>query len=240
MCIFLQLLIGASLLTAGVLGMAPRGVNTWDALPKSANEGNILAYAAYMRDHLVPYGYDTLTIDGGWYEDASGLVLDPYGRPSPNLALFPSAADGRGLKTLAEKVNAMGVKLGAWTIRGVPAQAVEANLPIWNSTFSARDVAVLDRNCSWDALVLGTNAPSSAADAWYASIGACMRGWVDGGGVALPRGRGGAAPPLFLQPLHPILPPSQHNSTSIMALSTSRSTACGLLLVVASASMKRL
>lgn len=154
----------------GARGMAPRGVNTWDSLPNIANESSILAYAAYMRDVLLPFGYDTLTIDGGWYNDASGFTLDSFGRPYPNTALFPSASDGRGLRSLQEKVAAMGIKLGAWTIRGVPRQAVEKNLPIWNSTFTARDAAVLDRNCSWDGLTLGTSAPSPAAAAWYASI----------------------------------------------------------------------
>jgi alpha-galactosidase len=157
---------------APVLGLPPRGVNTWDSFPNIADEARVLAMAAYMRDVLLPFGYDTLTIDGGWYNNASsgGMVLDAFGRPYPNTALFPSAADGRGLKSLAEKVDAMGIKLGAWTIRGVPRQAVEANLPIWNSSFTAHDAAVLDRNCSWDAQILGTNAPSPAADAWYASV----------------------------------------------------------------------
>jgi hypothetical protein len=165
--LLLLLLLASS---PGALGAAPRGANTWDAEPNTANETQILAAAAYMRDVLLPFGYDTLTLDGGWYNNASGMVLDAFGRPYPNTALFPSAADGRGLKSLAERVNAMGIRLGAWTIRGVPRQAVELDLPIFNSSFTARDAAVLDRNCSWDAQILGTNAPSAAADAWYASI----------------------------------------------------------------------
>lgn len=44
----------------------------------------------------------------------------------PDVTRFPSAADGRGLKSIAEKVNAMGIKLGAWTIRGIPPEACEA------------------------------------------------------------------------------------------------------------------
>ena len=149
----------------------PRGVNTWDSLPNIASEADVLRFAAYMRDVLLPFGYDTLTVDGGWYGNADGsMSLDAYGRPYPSRALFPSSADGRGLKSLAEKVNAMGVKLGAWTIRGLPRAAVEANLPIWGSAFRARDAASLERNCSWDAQIFGTNAPSAAASAWYESV----------------------------------------------------------------------
>lgn len=149
---------------------APRGVNTWDSLPNVASEAAVLAAAAYMRDVLLPFGYDTLTVDGGWYSDAAGLITDNFGRPYPNVELFPSAADGRGLRSIAEKVNAMGIKLGAWTIRGIPRSAVEADLPIWNSSFTARDAASLERNCSWDAQIYGTNAPSAAASAFYESV----------------------------------------------------------------------
>ena len=74
----------------------------------------------------------------------------------------------------------MGLKLGAWTIRGISTVAYELNLPIKNSSFSARDVGVLGKatNCSWDSSVVGTNAPSSAADAWYASL---AQHYVDNG-----------------------------------------------------------
>jgi len=163
-------LAALSALAGAASAAAPRGVNTWDSLPNVANESAVLAMAAYMRDELLPFGYDTLTIDGGWWSNASGLITDAFGRPYPNVDLFPSAADGRGLRSLAERVNAMGVKLGAWTIRGLPRGAVEADLPIWGSAFSARDAASLARNCSWDAQVLGTNAPSAAATAWYESV----------------------------------------------------------------------
>ena len=163
-------LLGAALSASAGLAAAPRGVNTWDSLPNVASEKDILAFAAYMNSSLLQFGYDTLTIDGGWWSDASGLVTDAYGRPSPNKALFPSSADGRGLRSLVEKVNSMGIKLGAWTIRGIPRAAVEANLPIWGSSFHLQDAAVLSRNCSWDAQILGTNAPSAAASAWYDSI----------------------------------------------------------------------
>lgn len=127
-----------------------------------------------MQANLLQFGFDTITIDGGWYNDRTtgASIVDAYGLPVPDVTRFPSSAGGKGLLPLAKRINAMGLRLGAWTIRGVTTVAYEANLPIKNSTFRARDVGVVSKatNCSWDASVLGTNAPSAAADAWYASL----------------------------------------------------------------------
>lgn len=154
---------------------APRGYNSWDADSNWVNETSILAAAEWVRDNLLSFGFDTITIDGGWYDNSSSpgsYSVDAYGLPIPDPVRFPSSAGGRGLLPLAQRVNAMGLKLGAWTIRGISTVAYEANLPIKNSPFHARDVGVLGRetNCSWDASVVGTNAPSAAASAWYASL----------------------------------------------------------------------
>ena len=98
--------------------------------------------------------------------------VDAFGLPVPDPARFPSSAGGLGLLPLAQRVNAMGLKLGAWTIRGISTVAYEANLPIKNSPFRAKDVGVIgkDTNCTWDSSVVGTNAPSQAASDWYASL----------------------------------------------------------------------
>ena len=152
---------------------AQRGWNSWDADSNPVTEADILAAAAWMRDNLLPLGFDVLTIDGGWYSSSSGNIIDDFGLPVPDPARFPSSAGGRGLLPLAKQVNAMGLKLGAWTIRGITPEAVAANLPIKGSAFTARDVGVPPSpttSCSWDPNTLGTNAPSAAADAWYASL----------------------------------------------------------------------
>lgn len=152
---------------------AQRGWNSWDADSNPVTEADILAAAAWMRDNLLPLGFDVVTIDGGWYTSSSGNIIDDFGLPVPDPARFPSSAGGRGLLPLAKQVNAMGLKLGAWTIRGITPEAVAANLPIKGSAFTARDVGVPPSpttSCSWDPNTLGTNAPSAAADAWYASL----------------------------------------------------------------------
>jgi alpha-galactosidase len=154
---------------------APRGWNSWDAFANPVNESVVLAAAEWIRDNLLQHGFDTITIDGGWYSNEAaggGNFIDAYGLPVPDVARFPSSAGGAGLLPLARRVNAMGLKLGAWTIRGVTPEAYWADLPIRNSTFTARDAGLLGvaSNCTWDRGTLGTNAPSAASDAWYASL----------------------------------------------------------------------
>jgi alpha-galactosidase len=153
---------------------AVRGWNSWDGDANPVNEADVLAAAAWMRDNLLQYGFDTITIDGGWYSNASrGNIIDAWGLPVPDPARFPSAAGGAGLLPLARQVNAMGLKLGAWTIRGITPEAFAADLPIKGSSFTARDVGVAPSpasSCSWDPNTMGTNAPSAAADAWYGSL----------------------------------------------------------------------
>jgi alpha-galactosidase len=158
---------------------ALRAWNSWDADANPITESDVLAAATFMRDNLLQFGFDTITVDGGWYSNQSSgerqgsNIIDAYGLPTPDPARFPSSANGRGLLPLAQQVNAMGLKLGAWTIRGITPEAFAANLPIKGSSFTARDVGVAPSpttSCSWDPNTMGTNAPSDAATAWYESL----------------------------------------------------------------------
>lgn len=158
---------------------ALRGYNSWDADANPVTEAEILAAAAFMRDNLLKYGFEYITIDGGWYSNQTAgskqgsNIIDQYGLPIPDPTRFPSSANGKGLRPLAEQINAMGLKLGAWTIRGITPEAFAADLPIKGSSFTARDVGVAPSpttSCSWDPNTMGTNAPSDAATAWYESL----------------------------------------------------------------------
>ena len=85
--------------------------------------------ASAMKTQLVPSGYDTLTLDGGWSTSTSahvpdqGLaatlgaqqqILDEFGRPLPDPARFPA-----GMASLSKALKAMSITLGLWNIRGV-------------------------------------------------------------------------------------------------------------------------
>ena len=96
---------------------APRGWNNFDAGP--VDEAGLLVAAAWLRDNLLAFGYDTLCVDGGWNINGSSFTIDAFGRPYPRLDLFPSAADGRGFASFAAKIHGMGLKLGVWIHRGM-------------------------------------------------------------------------------------------------------------------------
>jgi len=159
----------------GALG-APRGYNNFDN--GQVNEASFMLAAQYVSDVLLPFGYDTVTVDGGYAINGSDLITDGFGRPYPRLDLFPSASDGRGFRTLSEKVHALGLKLGVWINRGISNSAYYSNLPVFNSSYHAKDVAITTNDCVWAPYFMGTNAPSSASTDWYRSI---AQWWLDQG-----------------------------------------------------------
>ena len=153
-----------------------RAWNSWDAYASEVTEANILTAAEFVATHLLPFGFDTVVVDGGWNGGklSNGTRVNLFngnGLPIPDAARFPSSADSRSLKALAAQVHAKGLKFGAWYIRGVPVAGVAENLPIAGVPgYTLRDAASFTANCSWDVDTLGTNAPSAAATAWYASL----------------------------------------------------------------------
>jgi len=153
---------------------ASRGFNTWDAEAGDVTEADVLAAAVWVKENLLSYGYDTITVDGGWYTNltlSSGTpginILNENGLPVADPTRFPS-----GLKGMADKIHAMGLKFGAWLIRGIPIEAALGNLPIAGSNYHAQDAVAspdLWRGCTWDKNTVGVNSPSPAATAWFQS-----------------------------------------------------------------------
>ena len=119
----------------------PLGWNSYDAYGDRVNEAQTLANARYLAAKMQPYGWQYVVVDYRWYDpnaaaapDAGApgevLAMDDYGRllPAPNR--FPSAANGRGFKGLADQVHALGLRFGIHIMRGIPRNAVNANLPL--------------------------------------------------------------------------------------------------------------
>lgn len=147
--------LAATLLSNGVTGGPIMGWNTYDCYNGAAPESDVLNAAQYMADNLAQYGWNLIEIDGGWSNS-----IDGYGRQVPNTKLYPSSTVENGLLNISSQIHALGLKFGVWTIRGIPKLAVEQNLPIFNSTFTAKDAARLDTNCRCGVVVLqpGTRA----------------------------------------------------------------------------------
>jgi len=124
-------------------------------------------------------GYKYLTVDIQWYEpEAKGhaydpkavLTMDEYGRLTPGLKKFPSAANSKGFKPLADYVHLKGLKFGIHIMRGIPRQAVEKNTPVFGTTVKAQDIALTNSRCPWNPDMYGVDATKQDGQAYYNSI----------------------------------------------------------------------
>jgi len=160
----------------GVAETPPMGWNSYDGFGDSVTETEVLANAKALQSKLLPYGWNTVVVDYRWYDPGAHdnnanaragakLSMDQYGRliPAPNR--FPS-----GFEELADEVHKMGMKFGIHIMRGIPREAVEQNLPIEGTTYSAQDAANTDDKCPWCADMYGVRADTPAGQAYYESI----------------------------------------------------------------------
>ena len=141
----------------------PLGWNSYDVFGDSVTEAEVLTNANYMKEHLRAHGWQYVVIDFRWYDavttyddrnlnrERTGAVLaaDEHGRMLPATNRFPSAANGRGFKPLADQIHAMGLKFGFHMMRGIPRQAVNAGTPIEGSPFTAAEAGDTNNRCSW-------------------------------------------------------------------------------------------
>jgi len=161
----------------------PMGWNSWDAYGLTINEADFKANATVLAS-IKQYGWQYAVIDEGWYmEDPFGgkpdkekYDFDAYGRLIPALNRFPDAANGAGLKPLADWVHAQGLKFGIHLVRGIPRQDVVNNTPIAGSKFKAADAGDPTDVCPWDEGNYGVR-DNDAGQAWYDSMIALYAGW---------------------------------------------------------------
>jgi hypothetical protein len=164
----------------------PLGWNSWDIFGTTVNEQQIKEQADAMAIHLLPSGYKYLTVDIQWYEPESKshaynpkatLTMDEYGRLTPGLKKFPSAADGTGFKSLADYVHSKGLKFGIHIMRGIPRQAVEKNTPVLGTSVRAQDIALTNSTCPWNPDMYGVDATKPEGQAYYNSIIQMYANW---------------------------------------------------------------
>ncbi|MGH9405005.1 MAG: glycoside hydrolase family 27 protein [Terriglobia bacterium] len=171
----------------GHLAMTPpMGWNSYDAYWGDVNEAEVRANADYMAKHLAKYGWKYIVVDYYWYflhpkagisEETEEVAMDRYGRLMPPVNRFPSAANGRGFKPLADYVHSLGLRFGIHIMRGIPRAAVKQNLPILGTRFHARDVADLKNNCSWSTAMDGVDVSKPGGQAYYDSIARLYASW---------------------------------------------------------------
>lgn len=164
----------------------PLGWNSWDIYGTTVTEQQIKEQADAMAEHLLPSGYRYLTVDIQWYEPESKghyyrpgapLTMDEYGRLTPGLKKFPSAANGVGFRALADYVHAKGLKFGIHIMRGIPKEAVEKNLPVFGTNVRAKDIAITSSTCAWNPDMYGVDATKPEGQAYYNAIVQLYADW---------------------------------------------------------------
>ena len=164
----------------------PMGWNSWDSYGTSVTEAEVLANAHFLAEHLAPLGWDTVVIDIDWsdpsarshgYNQDAPLTMDEHGRLLPDPARFPSAAGGAGFGPLAEKIHALGLRLGIHVMRGIPRRAVAENTPLLGTDLRAADVADPTNACEWNPHMVGLDHSVEGAGAYYDSVLALYAEW---------------------------------------------------------------
>ncbi|MFD8382405.1 alpha-galactosidase [Streptomyces sp. NPDC059679] len=164
----------------------PMGWNSWDCYGTTVTEEEVLANAAFMREHLLPHGWDTVVVDIQWYEPTARahgynpdapLVLDGHGRQMPAPNRFPSAAGGAGFGPLADRVHRLGLRFGLHIMRGIPRRAVAARLPVAGTGWTADEIADTGSVCPWNPDNYGLNHDHPGAQAYYDAQVAQFAAW---------------------------------------------------------------
>ena len=138
----------------------PMGWNSWDCFGPTVVEDEVKANADYMAEKLAAYGWEYVVVDIRWFveNDKAGgynqtnpiYVYDEYGRYTPALNRFPSAANGVGFRALADYVHSKGLKFGIHLMRGLPKIAAEKKLPVKGTNGITCDmIANNDSACTW-------------------------------------------------------------------------------------------
>ena len=169
---------------------APMGWNSYDYYDTSVNEAQVKANADFMAAHMKDAGWEYIVVDIQWYAKNAGSMrekyqyipfgdveMDGYGRLLPDADRFPSSADGRGFKPLADYVHSLGLKFGIHIMRGIPRIAAHRHLPVWGSGQTANEIADPSSICGWNPDMYGVRHNVPGAQEYYDSILALYASW---------------------------------------------------------------
>ena len=164
----------------------PMGWNSWDGYGTTITETQFRANAHWLAQNLKRFGWQYVVVDMEWFvtnptaagnSKLSQYSIDESGRYIPAVNRFPSAANGRGFRPLADYAHSLGLKFGIHILRGIPKLAVEKNLPISGSSFRAADAADRSDTCPWNFDNYGLDTGKPAAQKYYDSIAQLYAGW---------------------------------------------------------------
>ena len=165
----------------------PVGWNSWDCYGPTVTEAEVRANADYMAQNLKSSGWEYVVVDIRWYvgndtahgynEKNPNFNLDAYGRFVPAANRFPSAADGKGFRPLADYLHGKGLKFGIHIMRGVPVVAVQRKLPILGTKLTAADMYSKEGQAEWLHDMYTVVAGRPGAQAYYDSLFKLYASW---------------------------------------------------------------
>ena len=165
----------------------PMGWNSWDCFGPTITEYEVKANADYMSFHLKKYGWEYIVVDIRWYvenpkthgynEKDPIYSMDNYGRFTPAVNRFPSAADGKGFRTLADYIHSKGLKFGIHIMRGIPKLAVEKNTLVLGTKYTAKEIYNKKRLCTWLHDMYTVDAVKPGAQEYYNSLFTLYASW---------------------------------------------------------------
>lgn len=165
----------------------PMGWNSWDCYGPTVTEAEVKANTDYMAEHLKQHGWEYIVVDIRWYventkahgynENDPVFCMDEYGRLTPATNKFPSAANGKGFKPLADYIHGKGLKFGIHLMRGIPVEAVKKNTPVKGTELKAQDIYSDQLQCGWLHDMYTVVASKPGAQDYYNSLFELYASW---------------------------------------------------------------
>ena len=165
----------------------PMGWNSWDCYGPTVTEDEVKANADFMAKKLRKYGWEYVVVDIRWYvgndkahgynEKDAVYSMDGFGRFIPAENRFPSSTNGKGFKPLADYIHRKGLKFGIHIMRGIPKIAVERELPILGTNYTAKDIYNTNQLCTWLRDMYTVDATRPGAQEYYNSLFDMYASW---------------------------------------------------------------
>ena len=161
----------------------PLGYNSFDSYGINIYEELAIKEIDAFIEKFAPHGYEYFVIDNGWFaypesKKMDGLLVpvkgktipadvycDENGIPKPATQYFPN-----GLKPMIVKLHAKGLKFGIHLMRGIPRVAVDRNLPIKGTKYTAKDIYTTFDDCTWCTFMHGVDMTKPGSQEYYNSV----------------------------------------------------------------------
>ena len=161
----------------------PMGWNSYDYYDTTVNEEQIKSNADFMAANMKKFGWEYIVVDIEWYSYNVGtkredyqyipfekVEIDEYSRLLPCPDRFPSSANGRGFKPLADYIHSLGLKFGIHIMRGIPRIAAHNHMGLYGIDRKANEIADPSSICFWNPDMYGLDVRKEGAQEYYDSI----------------------------------------------------------------------